>query len=307
MLKLAGVVPPMLTPLNSDESLDGEGVERLVEHMLDGGVHGLFLLGTTGEAVSLPYQVRRRLIEQTCEQVGDRAPVLVGVTDTSLHESLELAESAHAAGAAAVVLAPPYYLPIEDVQLEQYVLRFCKASPLPVVLYNIPSCTRIGFDLLTLQRCREFPNVIGFKDSSGDLDFFAEVLAAFRDDPDFSVLMGPEEKLAHAVLSGADGGVCGGANLAPQLFVQMYEAAASGDREQAMSLQAISLEIVEAIYRVGPFWPTSIMQGLKAALEIYGVIQRYTAPPIEPLDDADLKQIRAACRLIFPERAMAGA
>lgn len=293
-LRLSGIVPPMVTPLLEDESLDVDGVDRLVEHLLAGGVHGLFLLGTTSEGVSLPYRQRIQLIEKACEQVQRRAAVLVGVTDTSLVESIELAEAAHSAGADGVVIAPPYYLPLDVVQVQRHVERFAKASPLPVLLYNIPSCTRNQFDLEALRRCRDLPNVVGVKDTSGDLDFFAQVLSTFRDDPDFCVLMGMEEHLAAAVLAGADGGVSGGANLFPQLFVQMYEAAASGQRERAEALQAISHQMVETIYRVGPSWPSSIIQSLKAALEIQGVIQRYTAPPIEPADDEHLRQVEAA-------------
>ena len=110
-LPLRGIVPPMVTPLIDRDTLDRAGLERLLEHILAGGVHGLFILGTTGEGPSLSYRLRRELIDQVCRQVAGRVPVLVGITDTAYVESLNVARHAAAAGVAAVVLAPPYYMP----------------------------------------------------------------------------------------------------------------------------------------------------------------------------------------------------
>src|SRR5205085_1918634 len=103
-------------------------------------------------------------------------------------------------------------------------------SPLPVVLYNIPPCTGVAIGLETVRSCMAIPNIAGIKDSGGDLAFFREVLQLRRQRPEWSVLIGPELLLAEAVLAGADGGVCGGANLLPRLFVDVHEAAKRGDR-----------------------------------------------------------------------------
>src|SRR5690348_11181528 len=114
---LRGIVPPMVTPLNDRDELDRAGVDRLIEHQIAAGVAGLFILGTTGEGPSLSYRLRYELVERTCEVVAGRVPVLVGITDTSVVEALELAEFAKGAGADAVVAAPPYYFALgqEDV------------------------------------------------------------------------------------------------------------------------------------------------------------------------------------------------
>ncbi|MFO7936475.1 MAG: dihydrodipicolinate synthase family protein [Kiritimatiellia bacterium] len=104
---LRGIVPPMVTPLKDNETLDIEGLQRLVEHILEGHVHGLFLLGTTGEAPDLNYDLRHELVKRVCKQVDGRVPVLVGVTDTIFSESLNLARISAEAGAAGVVAAPP--------------------------------------------------------------------------------------------------------------------------------------------------------------------------------------------------------
>ena len=118
---LRGVIPPMVTPLLDNRTLDLKGLERLVEHILDGKVHGLFLLGTTGEAPNLSYDLRHELVRRVCKQVNGRVPVLVGITDTVFTESMRLAESAARAGAEALAAAPPYY--------------FTRASPSWSVLY----------------------------------------------------------------------------------------------------------------------------------------------------------------------------
>lgn len=115
-----GIVPPW-SPLSDRDVLDVEGLQRLVEHLIVGGVHGIFILGTTGEAPSLSYRLRRELINRVCQQVGARLSVLVGITDTSFVESVHLANHAAESGAAAVVLSTPYYFPAGQTEPARYV------------------------------------------------------------------------------------------------------------------------------------------------------------------------------------------
>ena len=118
--KYHGIIPPMVTPLRDRDALDVAGLERLIEHILAGGVHGLFILGTTGEGPSLSYRLRKELIERTCHQVKGRVPVLVGITDTAFQESLNVARWSADAGADSLVVAPPYYLPEAQPELQEY-------------------------------------------------------------------------------------------------------------------------------------------------------------------------------------------
>src|ERR1039457_7001473 len=117
---LTGIVPPMITPLRDRDELDAAGLEKLLEHMLSGGVSGLFILGTTGKGPSLSYRLRRELIERVCKQVNRRVPVLVGITDTAFAESVQLARFAADSGADAVVVAPPYYMPEGQPELQEW-------------------------------------------------------------------------------------------------------------------------------------------------------------------------------------------
>ena len=154
---LKGIVPPMVTPLHGRDELDHYGLSRLVEHLLSGGVAGLFILGTTGEGPSLSYRLRYELIEKTCELVAGRVPVLVGITDTSLVEAVELAKFSQGAGAAAVVAAPPYYFPVEQPPLLTFLSCLADESSLPLFLYNMPSCVKATLAFETVEALARHP------------------------------------------------------------------------------------------------------------------------------------------------------
>jgi 4-hydroxy-tetrahydrodipicolinate synthase len=234
-MKYEGIIPPMVTPLRDRDALDVPGLERLVEHMLAGGIHGLFILGTTGEAPSLSYRLRRELVDRVCRQVLGRVPVLVGITDTALVESLALARHAAQAGAQAVVAAPPFYFPAGQPELLHYVEHLTAELPLPLFLYNMPMMTKVAFAPQTVRQLLGNARIVGVKDSSGDLGYFEQLLAVARERPDWSVLVGPEHLLADAVERGGQGGVNGGANLCPRLFVELYAAACRHDAPRRLS------------------------------------------------------------------------
>jgi len=141
----------MVTPLRARDELDVAGLERLIEHILSGGVSGLFILGTTGEGPSLSYRLRRELITLACRQVRGRVPVLVGITDTAFVESVNLARHAADAGADALVLAPPYYLPPGQPELQEYLEHLAAELPLPLFLYNMPGLTKVQYEIECLR------------------------------------------------------------------------------------------------------------------------------------------------------------
>src|SRR5262245_2582089 len=133
---LRGIIPPMVTPLSGPEELDRNGLERLIEHLIVGGVHGLFILGTTGEGPARSYNVRRELIERTCSQVAGRVPVLVCITDTAIEESCALAVHAERCRADAVVTAPPFYFEVSQSDLFRLIQQLSGRLALPLFLYN---------------------------------------------------------------------------------------------------------------------------------------------------------------------------
>ncbi len=277
-LPLNGIVPPMITPLRDRDELDVAGLERLIEHLLAGGVNGIFILGTTGEGPALSYVLRRDLIVRVCRQVNGRVPILVGITDTVFMESVRGAGYAADSGASAVVLAPPYYLPEAQPELQEYLDHLLPELPLPLFLYNMPALTKVAFEPETIRRALANERIIGFKDSSGDLGYFKAVAELIRQRPDWSLLIGPEEKLFESLQLGGHGGVSGGANLFPQLYVKLVEAYQNGNVERARQLQQQIQRVSDAIYRVGKH-SSSIIKGIKCALACLGICDDFMAEP----------------------------
>lgn len=268
---LRGIIPPLATPLASIDTLDLPGLERLIEHVLGGGAHALFIMGTTGEGPALSYRLRRELIERVCAQVGSRVPVLVGITDSAYIESLQLAEVSAKAGASAVVAATPFYFRFGQSDILRLIQRLAKDSSLPLFLYNQPELTKISFEPQTVARAAEIPNVVGVKDSGGKIGYIKQVLSLVgKSHPEFSVLVGPESLLAEALLCGAHGGVPGGANIFPELPVRLYRAYIEGNHEEMRKLQAKMIEIGAPIWNIGEEEP-AFLGRLKGALEVLGI------------------------------------
>lgn len=282
--RFQGIIPPVITPLKDQNSLDRQGLELLIKHILSGGVHGLFILGTTGEGPSLSYDLRYEMTQRFCSHVDGRVPVLVGITDTSFKQSIRLSKKAADVGANAVVATPPYYFVVNQIELTQYFQKLADHSPLPLFLYNIPSHTKVSIAPETVQRLSEHPNITGLKDSSGDLLYFQSVARLLKKKPDFSLLVGPEEMLMHTILSGGHGGVNGGANIFPKLYVAMYNAAKARDFGKMQKLQKKILEISTKLYTIGDS-PMKYLQGVKSALSLMGICNDTLAYPFHAFAD----------------------
>ena len=276
--KIRGIIPPLVTPLNGIDELDTEGLERLIEHTLSGGVAGLFILGTTGEFSSLSYRLRYELVERVCKQVRGRVPILVGITDTSIIESVSLAKHAKTQGADAVVAAPPYYFATGQPELLEYFENLLKMLPLPLYLYNMPVHTKVMIEPETARRLAQNKKVAGLKDSSANMAYFRLLQYALRDSTDFSLYVGPEEMMADAVILGADGGINGGANLFPKLYVNLYSAAVNRDFVNISLMQEKVLEISSLLYTIGKYG-SSYLKGLKCALSVTGICNDFMADP----------------------------
>lgn len=286
---LQGIIPPLVTPLLNRDELDVDGLSRLVARVLAGGVSGLFILGTTGEAPSLSYRLRRELIDRVCAVVDAEVPVLVGITDTSFVESLSLAEHAARAGATAVVLSTPYYFPAGQTELKQYVEHLAGDLSLPLVLYNMPSLTKVWFEIETLQALASIDSIIGVKDSSGDLDYFARLVQLKSTRPDWSFMIGPEALLPQAIALGGDGGVSGGANVWPKLFVSCYTAARDGDTESLARLSAL-IQRFQSVYDVGKYASRHI-KATKCCLSLLGVCDDFMAEPFNRFHEPERQRV----------------
>ena len=293
MEKLKGIIPPMITPLKGNDELDREGAIRLVEHMIAGGVHALFLLGTTGEAQNLTYRLRYEFVELVLKQVAGRVPVLVCVTDTSFDESVRLAEHAKACGAVGVVAAAPYYFAASQQELIEYYTALADALCLPLYLYNMPSHVKVFLEAKTVAVLADHPNIVGLKDSSANMTYFETLIYLLGEREDFSLYVGPEELTGECVLMGADGGVNGGANMFPELYVEMYNAAAAGDLKKVRELQRRIMQISTTIYTVGKY-SSSYLKGVKCALSLLGICDGYLSYPYRQFREEERAKIRQA-------------
>jgi dihydrodipicolinate synthase/N-acetylneuraminate lyase len=286
---LRGLIPPMVTPIQMDGGLDVSAIGRLVEHMVGGGVSGLFILGTCGEGAALSYRKRYQFVEFVCEAARGRVPVLVSVSDTSYEEAVDLAEHAYASGASAVVSTGPFFLSVPMGHLETYFERLAEESRLPVVLYNMPGCTKFCLDPTMVARLAQHPKIIGIKDSSGDLKYIEQLIQAVSPH-DFPVLIGPEEILIQAMRLGAVGGVNGGGVLFPGVYAARIAAFAAGDTELAAKADRFVQRFSKQIF------PTSsgrmaVIEAMKQGLAAMGLCQPWVLSPLQPLDSEHRQRI----------------
>ncbi len=291
MNKIKGIIPPMVTPLLDAGTIDYEGTSRIIDRMIDAGVAGIFVLGTTGESQSLPARLRYEFVELAAKCIAGRVPLLVGITETSLEDSLSLAEHARKNGATGVVAAAPYYFPANQKELIDWYKALADSSPLPVYLYNMPSKVKVFLNVPTVKELSKHPNIVGVKDSSGNQSYFQSLLYHFSG-TEFAVYMGPEEQTAAAVLSGADGGVNGGANLFPELFVQMYKAASTGNVEECQALQHKIMFLSDSLYGLDPGSDASFVKAIKCALHLKGICSGYLPLPYKAFEGEQCEKVR---------------
>jgi 4-hydroxy-tetrahydrodipicolinate synthase len=296
--KLHGIIPPLVTPLLDNNTLDIKGLEKLIEHVIAGGVHGIFILGTTGEAQSLSLDLRIELVKQASRILRKRIPLLVGISDTSISDSLKLAGIAADNGADAVVSAPPYYYATGQPELAEFYEKLIAQLELPLFLYNMPAHTKVSFTPAIIKRISESPKVLGVKDSSANAVYLQSVLYAMKDRDDFSILVGPEEMMAEAVLLGADGGVNGGANIFPKLYVDLYNAAIAGDLQQIKKLQSKVMQISTSLYNVGNYG-SSYLKGVKCALSVLGICNDFLAAPFNRFEGEYKAKIESVIKGLY--------
>jgi len=301
MALFRGIVPPLVTPLLGPNELDEDGFCRLIDHVIDGGVHGIFVLGTTGEGPSLSVELQHKTVSVATRHAAGRVPVLVGVTHPSYFESTSLAYHAAKCGASGVVLAAPYYFPAGQDELLDYLSHIIPDLPLPVMLYNMPAMTKLVFEPATVQEALAWPNCVGLKDSSGDLDYFRNIIKVTKERPDFSVLIGPEHLLLQSISIGGHGGIHGGANVCPRLFVSLYDAAIAGESTDALQEQVLKLG---RMYVIGSNPASSVVKAIKCALSVIGICKDRMAQPFKAFTANERVQVERIISGIVPPPAL---
>ena len=294
--KFRGVIVPILTPLHPDETVDTQSLQRLVNYLLDNGVHGIWVSGTTGEFGALSDQQRLVSIETVVDEVAGRVPIIGNVSGASTQLSLEMARAVQEMGLDGVAVTPPYYYPnAQDELLDHY--RYIRdQAGVPLWVYNIPQTVKTAVAPSTIATLVSEGAVVGVKDSSGAGELLAELnVLCQQSDLQLPRFLGTVFRVTSARAVGADGVIPGIANLAPRACALGWEAGESGDVEtvKACDAQLIAAGKIAQLAKGGGATAASF-SGMKSALKIMGVLDSDTVTrPMRPMTEAEKKGIPA--------------
>lgn len=287
-----GIVVPMATPVTPAGALDPDGVRRVVEWLVKGGVHGIFLLGTTGEAPSLSPAAKHDLVALGVEHVAGRCAVYTGIGGNSLAESIGAAHQYRRLGVDAVVAHLPSYFPLNGDEMVAYYRRLADEVETPLLIYNMPQTTHMSISLDALTELSTHPRIVGAKDSENDLQRLRGVIAAFARAEHFAVLIGPSVHATVCLRDGADGIVPSSGNLAPRMWRELYEHARAGRWSDAGQMQE-RLDALAGVYQKGRSLGQS-MAALKAAMAGLGLCRPDALPPLATVGGAEQRALAAA-------------
>ena len=282
---LKGIIPPIVTPLTPAEEVDAAGMRNLVNYLLDCGVHGVFVLGSTGEFPFLTDRERVRAVEAAVEAVNGRVPVIAGISDISSKKAIEHCRAAQIAGADFVIATAPYFGVIKQEWIYEHFRAISGETDARLMIYNVPQLIN-DITPETIARLAEIENVVGIKDS-GPLEHIQEVVFRTRG-RNFQVLEGMEYYLVAALLVGAHGGTPAPANIHPRPYVEMYNKTVAGKTDEALALQEQTnhfLDVFDAI----PSWRSA----LKAALHLMGICGMTVAAPFPPATSEEIELLQA--------------
>lgn len=270
--EIKGIIPAMVTPLTDDEELDEVALRRLVRHLINGGVHGLFPTGSQGEFYAFSPEEKRRVWEIVVDEAAGRVPVYAGTGAITTRQVIELNKIAEDTGVDAVSIVTPFFIQPTEAELYAHYVAIAEATSLPVLLYNNPGRTGVKLAPGLVARLSEHPNIVGIKDSGGDLTQTIEMIRQTSDD--FIVLMGRDSLIYAGLHHGIQGAIAATANVVPELVVEIYEAFQSGDWQRSLDAQERLLPLRLA-FGLGTF-PVVV----KDALNMIGVS---VGPPRRPL------------------------
>ncbi|MFD5042250.1 dihydrodipicolinate synthase family protein [Streptomyces sp. NPDC058377] len=293
----SGVIPPVVTPLTADGELDRASLERVVGHLLDGGVSGLFALGSSGETAYLTPAQQDEVIKVITSASAGQVPVLVGAIETTTNRAIERARAAAGLGADAVVATAPFYTRTHATEIDRHFRDIAAAVDVPLLAYDVPVCVHSKLDPELLLPLAADGVLAGVKDSSGDDGSFRRLAIAARELPGFSVLTGHELVVDAMMLSGADGSVPGLGNVDPHGYVRLHEAAVRGDWAAARAEQDRLVGLFDIVTAAAPGTASATAAGLgafKTALMLRGVIAtNVMSPPMRRLDEGETAAIAA--------------
>lgn len=281
-----GIIPAVITPLTQEGDFNESAMRRLINYLIDGGVHGLFVAGTTGEFYGLTPEEKKEIFQVTMDEVQGRVPVYAGTNGITTRESIMLTQLAEECGVDAVsILTPMFITPSQD-QLIKHFKTIARNTSLPVVLYNNPPKTGVNLSAATVAKLAEIPNIVSIKDSSGDLTLTAEYIRLTRGRKDFNVLVGRDTLIYGALCYGAAGSIASCANVAPGLCADIYNRFITGDLKGALEAQ-LALAPLRIAFTIGTF-PAVI----KESLAFLGIDAGPCMDPVGPMTTEEREKLR---------------
>ena len=251
-VEIKGIIPPILTPMNDDESINEAELRHQVNRMIDAGVSGIFAFGTNGEAYALSHKEKVQILNVVVDETKKRVPVYAGTGCVTTKETITLSKEAEEIGADILSVIVPYFAAASQDELYDHYKAVAESVKLPVVLYNIPARTGNALAPATVARlAKDIPNIMGAKDSSGNFDNMKQYIELTQDiGKDFSVLSGNDSLILPALMFGGKGGIAGCANVFPHTMVEIYKAFKAGDIERAKKVQD-SIRIFRNCFKYG--------------------------------------------------------
>jgi 4-hydroxy-tetrahydrodipicolinate synthase len=283
-LAIKGIIPAMVTPFHKNGEVNEEVLRQLVNHLIDGGVHGLFPIGSQGEFFALTLEEKRRVLEIVVEETRGRVPVYAGTGALTTADAVAATKMAEEVGADAVSVITPYFISPNEQELYEHFAAIANAVEIPVLLYNSVGRTGVNISADLVERLAKIDNVKGIKDSSGDLTLTGEYL---RRTPDtFSVLVGRDTLIYAALCMGGKGSITATANVAPRLVSEIYDAFVEGDFERSLECQK-KLAPLRIAFGLGTF-PVVV----KEALTLIGIEAGPCRKPVGPMSDDKRAELR---------------
>jgi 4-hydroxy-tetrahydrodipicolinate synthase len=286
-MQIRGIIPPVATPMQANEDLDLPRLKWFLDHLITSGVHGVFVLGTNSEFYAMDEKEKQQVIASAVEHVRGRVPVFAGTGAETTREAVRLTKMADKEGASGVSVITPYFVLPNQQEIYDHYRRIAENTSLPVVLYNNPAtCGGVKIDVDTVGRLAEIPNILGVKDSSGDLQNTIEYLRVVPER--FSVMMGRDTLIYPALIFGARGAVPATGNIAPRILVDIYESFMRGDQVASLAAQR-KLNPVRMALTLG-----TAPGGVKAALQLLGMSIGPCRSPVAPLPADKMQKMRTA-------------
>jgi len=282
---IQGIIPPVVTPVDDEDRVSEVPYRQVIEHVLKGGVHGVFALGSNGEFYGLDVEQQKRAIEIAVDQVKGRVPVYAGIGAISTKQCVTMAKEVEKIGAQAITILPPMFISPNEEELYCHFRAIAEATALPILLYNNPDRLKVNLSANLVERLADISNIVGAKDSSGDLTLTSEYILRTKG-KEFVVLAGRDTMILGTLVYGGAGAVAATANIAPELVVSIYERFMAGDLRGALEAQ-YQLAPLRNAFGLGS-WPVVT----KDATNLIGIPAGKPIQPITSCSEANMLKLK---------------